>query len=141
MGRNDHQVKIRGFRIELGEIEARLADHYRVIEAVVIALGDERNKRLVAYVSLREGAEASEETSDDDKSSFAEQLASTLRAHLSTRLPDYMIPSAFVHMAAFPLTPSGKLDMRALPAPGEDNVARQTYEAPEGEIEAAIASI
>ena len=67
MGRNDHQVKIRGFRIELGEIEARLADHHRVIEAVVIALGDERNKRLVAYVSLREGEEASEETSDDDK--------------------------------------------------------------------------
>ncbi|KAF9566389.1 hypothetical protein EC968_003794 [Mortierella alpina] len=140
MGRNDHQVKIRGFRIELGEIEARLTDHPRVIEAVVIPLGDERNKRLVAYVSTREG-EISEEGSDDTDSSFAEQLASTLRTHLSTRLPEYMIPSAFVHMVSFPLTPSGKLDMRALPAPSEDNVARQAYEAPEGEIETAIASI
>ncbi|KAF9923034.1 hypothetical protein BGZ67_010144, partial [Mortierella alpina] len=140
MGRNDHQVKIRGFRIELGEIEARLTDHPHVIQAVVIPLGDERNKRLVAYVSIREG-EISEENSDDAESSFAEQLASTLRTHLSTRLPEYMIPSAFVHMAAFPLTPSGKLDVRALPAPTEDNVARQAYEAPEGEVEMAIASI
>ncbi|CAO3572922.1 unnamed protein product [Mortierella alpina] len=140
MGRNDHQVKIRGFRIELGEIEARLTDHARVIEAVVIPLGDERNKRLVAYVSIREG-EMSEEDGDDAESSFAERLASTLRTHLSTRLPEYMIPSAFVHMASFPLTPSGKLDMRALPAPSEDNVARQAYEAPEGEVETAIASI
>ncbi|KAF9394815.1 hypothetical protein BGX21_010212, partial [Mortierella sp. AD011] len=79
LGRNDHQVKIRGFRIELGEIEAQLIEHPVVSEAVVIALGEETDKRLVAYVVARPD----------------EQLANSLRSHLMERLPEYMIPAAY----------------------------------------------
>ncbi len=125
LGRNDFQVKIRGFRIELGEIEARLAEYPAVREAVVLALGDGADKRLVAYV-----------VAEHD-----EQLIGAIRAHLSTRLPDYMVPAAFVALDAFPLTPNGKLDRRALPAPDENAFAREAYEAPRGEVETAVAAI
>ncbi|WXG14266.1 amino acid adenylation domain-containing protein [Xenorhabdus griffiniae] len=125
VGRNDQQVKIRGFRIELGEIETRLTEHPLVSEALVVALGDGQNKRLVAYVVAQ---------TDDG-------LATSLREHLSARLPDYMVPTAFVRLDAFPLTPNGKLDRQALPAPGEKAFARQVYEAPQGEIEIALAAI
>ncbi|KAG0016980.1 hypothetical protein BGZ80_008719 [Entomortierella chlamydospora] len=125
LGRNDHQVKIRGFRIELGEIEARLVEHPVVSEAVVIALGEGTVKRLVAYVVARPD----------------EQLANSLHSHLVERLPDYMIPAAYVRLDMFPLTPNGKLDRRALPTPDEDAFARQTYEEPQGEIEIALARI
>ncbi|MCC8378591.1 non-ribosomal peptide synthetase [Xenorhabdus sp. PB30.3] len=125
VGRNDQQIKIRGFRIEPGEIEARLTEHSAVREALVLALGHEQDKRLVAYVV----AEA-----DDG-------LVSLLREHLSTLLPDYMVPSAFVRLDAFPLTPNGKLDRRALPVPGEDAFARQVYAEPQGETEIALAVI
>lgn len=70
-----------------------------------------------------------------------EFLASTLRSHLLPRLPEYMVPSAFVHMDTFPLTANGKLDLRALPAPTSADFARQSYEAPQGEVECALASI
>ncbi|KAG0195674.1 hypothetical protein BGX28_000900, partial [Mortierella sp. GBA30] len=127
LGRNDQQVKIRGFRIELGEIEARLAESPLVSEAVVVAVGATGTKRLVAYITA--------------ESSFDVQLASNLRSHLEKRLPEYMIPSAFVRMDCFPLTPNGKLDRHALPAPGESDIAHQAYEEPQGEIEMALASI
>ncbi|KAF9955515.1 hypothetical protein BGZ72_003654 [Mortierella alpina] len=127
LGRNDHQVKIRGFRIELGEIESRLRDHPLVAASVVVAKGEEANKRLIAYVVARDGESS--------------QLALTLRNHLAAQLPEYMVPSAFVRMDAFPLNANGKLDRRALPEPNEDSLARQTYEEPQGEIETALAAI
>ena len=94
LGRSDEQVKIRGFRIELGEITATLADHEGVAHAVVIA----REDRLVAYLVLKG------EVAD-------------IRAFAATRLPEHMVPSAFVVLDALPVTANGKLDRRALPAP------------------------
>jgi amino acid adenylation domain-containing protein len=103
LGREDHQVKIRGFRIELGEIEAMLREHERVQEAVVVASADSRgDKRLVGYVTV---------------AGTGAVKISELRQYLSQRLPEYMVPQAFVQLAQWPLTPSGKLDRRALPAP------------------------
>jgi aryl carrier-like protein len=123
LGRNDFQVKIRGFRIELGEIEARLEEIAR--EAVVVAREDGAGgKRLVAYYVAPEAIEVE-----------------TLRAHLLDRLPDYMVPAAYVRMDALPLTPNGKVDRKALPAPDGDAFATRAYEAPEGELEETLAEI
>jgi amino acid adenylation domain-containing protein len=124
-GRNDFQVKIRGFRVELGEIEARLLEVGGIREAAVLAREDvPGDTRLVAYV-----------TSD------AECPAEDLRSQMLACLPDYMVPTAFVRLKAMPLTPNGKLDKRALPAPGKDAYATRDYEAPQGEIETVVASI
>ncbi|MER8951102.1 phosphopantetheine-binding protein, partial [Mesorhizobium sp. M0809] len=133
LGRNDDQVKIRGFRIEPGEIAARLCEHAWVREAAVVAHGDGADdKRLIAYVV------AAEAGSDHEDGST---LAATLRTYLSARLPDYMVPSAFVQLAALPLTANGKLDRKGLPAPDDDAYARAAYEAPQGEIETTLAQI
>ncbi|MER9020933.1 phosphopantetheine-binding protein, partial [Mesorhizobium sp. M0244] len=134
LGRNDDQVKIRGFRIEPGEIAARLCEHAWVREAVVVARQDRAgDKHLVAYVVC--GPEAG---SDEDDGGG---LAGALRAHVSGRLPDYMVPAAFVRLAALPLTPNGKLDRKALPAPADGAYARTAYEAPQGAVETALAQI
>ncbi|TFW17923.1 non-ribosomal peptide synthetase, partial [Duganella callida] len=127
LGRDDFQVKLRGFRVELGEIEARLAACAGVAEAVVVARQDEgHDQRLVAYVVPAVGAELS---------------AAGLRGALASELAEFMVPSAFVLMAALPQTPNGKLDRKALPAPDQDAIARRAYEAPIGEMETALAQI
>ncbi len=100
LGRIDNQVKVRGFRIELGEIETVLAAHPQVKEAVVIAIDQPEGKRLVAYIVPKQHLDTSE-----------------LLCYLKQKLPEYMLPSAFVKLLDVPLTPSGKIERRALPAP------------------------
>ncbi|KAF9292219.1 hypothetical protein BGZ68_009810, partial [Mortierella alpina] len=125
MGRCDDQVKIRGFRVELGEVEARLVEHPQVRNAVVVALGEGGDKRLIAYVAA----------------DSSEYWARTLRNHLASTLPEYMIPSAFVHLDDLPITNNGKVDRRALPTPDALAFATETYVPPQGRIESALAEI
>ncbi|MFK3651162.1 amino acid adenylation domain-containing protein [Lysobacter enzymogenes] len=127
LGRSDFQVKIRGFRIELGEIETRLSACPGVREAVVLAREDgEGDKRLVGYVLAQDEGDA-------DPAAWREALA--------RELPDYMVPSAFVSVDAWPLTANGKLDRQALPAPDGNATAAKAFEAPHGEAEIALAEI
>jgi amino acid adenylation domain-containing protein len=125
LGRADHQLKIRGFRVELGEIEARLHQHPAVRDGVVVARGEGAgDKQLVVYWVARE-----------------EVASDALRAYLSEHLPEYMVPAAFVRLEAMPLTPNGKVDRRALPAPEIDAYRTQSYEPPAGNTETALAAI
>ncbi len=125
LGRIDHQVKIRGFRIELGEIESQLLNHEDIKE-VVVAVGNDQNgdNYLCAYLVTNQ------------KTAFD---IVELREYLSRRLPDYMIPSYFVEMEKIPLTPNGKIDRKALPAP---KVKRESeYIAPRNSIEKKLVEI
>ncbi|MGR4972805.1 amino acid adenylation domain-containing protein, partial [Pseudomonas sp. LARHCG127] len=128
LGRNDDQVKIRGFRIELGEIEARLAAQDDVKDVVVLVREDvPGEKRLVAYFTQH----AVEEVLPIED----------LRGYLHAQLPDYMVPAAYVRLDTLPLTANGKLDRRALPAPGQEAVVSRGYEAPQGEVETLLTQI
>ena len=123
LGRIDTQVKIRGFRIELGEIEAVLMQHRAVGEAVVIAREDARgDKTLVAYVVNHEDVPPSE-----------------LRSFLKGKLPEYMLPSAIVVLDRLPLSPNGKLDRKALPAP--EYRSEEAFVAPRTPNEQTLAAI
>jgi amino acid adenylation domain-containing protein len=122
LGRIDHQVKVRGFRVELGEIEAALVALAGVSEAVVVAREDTPgDQRLVAYV-------------------IGDVAADALRQSLRQKLPDYMVPAAFVALAVLPLTPNGKVDRKALPAP-EWQHAAESYLAPRTPVEEVLAGI
>jgi amino acid adenylation domain-containing protein/non-ribosomal peptide synthase protein (TIGR01720 family) len=127
LGRIDHQVKIRGFRIELGEIESVLLQHEGVRSAVVMAREDEPGvKRLAAYLVITQpGPELSE-----------------LREHLKKKVPDYMVPAAFVFLEKLPLTASGKVDLRVLPVPESQRPElTREYAAPRTEAEKKLAGI
>ncbi|WP_460624983.1 amino acid adenylation domain-containing protein, partial [Kitasatospora kifunensis] len=126
LGRADDQVKIRGFRIELGEVESALLTHPQVRNAVVLAWQDDSGRRRLAAYVVTEG----------------EPDASALRGHLSGLLPDYMVPAVFVPLAELPLTPSGKVDRRALPEP-EAHAARPAtrYTAPRDRTEEILAAV
>ncbi|HEX7154408.1 MAG TPA: amino acid adenylation domain-containing protein [Thermoanaerobaculia bacterium] len=126
IGRIDDQVKLRGFRIELGEIKSRLVEQPEIKEAVVVARGEGAEKRLVAYVIPAPGAA---ETG----------LVEAVERRLRQVLPDYMVPSAFVILEAFPLTSNGKIDKKALPEPNWQR--NDTYVAPRNAAEATLAEI
>ncbi|MBZ4423326.1 non-ribosomal peptide synthetase, partial [Myxococcus sp. RHSTA-1-4] len=126
LGRLDFQVKIRGFRIELGEIEAALAQHPAVRECIVLAREDgPGGKRLVAWLAAKPGQTLS---------------VPELRDFLKARLPEYMVPSAFVPLEALPLTPNGKIDRKALPDP-EAQLAGAEYVAPRTPAEELMAGL
>ncbi len=128
VGRVDNQVKVRGYRIELGEVEAALLSREQVSEAVVVARGEgEAERRLVAYLVCVEGAALT---------------SSELREHLMGQLPDYMVPAQYVMLERMPLTPSGKVDRRALPAPDAAHPAvADSYVAPRTPTEEILAGI
>ena len=127
-GRLDHQVKIRGFRIELGEIESVLTAHPAVRQAVAVVREDvPGDKNLVAYF-LTEGS--------------SRPSVSELRHHLKEKLPEYMVPTAYVALPSFPLTPNGKVDRRGLPAPEQGRAGlEKSFVAPRDEIELQLAAI
>ncbi len=130
-GRNDDQVKIRGFRVEPAEVEAQLLRHPRVKEAVVIAPQDTAGEtHLVAYVVAADVPEVR-----------AVPLPEELRGHLKTRLPEYMVPSAFIEVSTIPLTSNGKVDRTRLPKPGLGDRSMRSYVPPQGELEQEVASM
>ena len=128
LGRKDHQIKLRGYRIELGEIESALNQHAAVREAVVIVREDEPgDSRLVAYLVGEDGA--------------APDIAQ-LKSYLRQKLPDYMVPTAFITLEVIPLTRNGKLDRRALPQPDQTHLLlKGIYVAPRDTVEEMLADI
>jgi amino acid adenylation domain-containing protein len=130
IGRFDGQVKLRGFRIELGEIEAVLASHEAVSECAVVIRGEEgKEKSIVAYTVAREDESLATTTSE-------------LRRWLKQRLPEYMLPTAFVPLKQLPLLPNGKVDRRALPAPDQARPQlEEVFVAPQTAMEKTLAEV
>src|SRR5262249_55840398 len=131
LGRSDDQVKIRGVRIEPGEVEVALTRLAVVRDAAVLVREDAPgDKRLVAYYVPTAEAEARSEADP-----------AALRAELGHSLPEHMVPAAFVKLERIPVTPNGKTDRRALPAPEQDAFARGAYVAPSTPVEERVAAV
>jgi amino acid adenylation domain-containing protein len=127
LGRKDHQVKVRGYRIELGEIESVLAKHLAVGQTVVVPRQDGLGSHgLVAYFTTR---------------TKPAPTPADLRAHVAAKVPNYMVPSAFVELAAFPLTPNGKVDRKALPDPSYEHVGAGIVVEPTTATERQVAAL
>jgi hypothetical protein len=146
LGRIDHQVKLRGFRIELGEIEAALVQHPAVREAVVLAREDvPGDRRLVAYIIPDQEPRTKNQEPEDTAeigSRFSVLGSEGVRQFLRERLPEYMVPSAFVLLDALPLNPNGKVDRKALPAPDMTGLSSgEAYVAPRTPVEEILAGI
>ncbi len=139
LGRLDQQVKVRGFRIELGEIEAALQEHEGVRQAVVIAQEDESgDKQLVAYVVAEEKSGASSNGSNGNNGSVqGGQRSNEWREHLLSKLPEYMVPSAYVELETLPLNANGKIDRKSLPKPEpeQERTREEEYVGPRTETE------
>ncbi|MEE8583435.1 MAG: amino acid adenylation domain-containing protein, partial [Acidobacteriota bacterium] len=144
LGRIDQQVKVRGFRIEPAEIEAALLKHPAIREAAVLALPDPSGgKRLAAYVCRRNqesGVRSQEEGSGEGSPRSALEPAA-LSSFLSQTLPEYMVPSFFVFLDELPMTPAGKVDIRALPSPDPASQRRHEFVAPRNLTEARLAKV
>lgn len=141
LGRIDHQVKVRGIRVELGEIQARLLEVDHVADSVVVAgSGPNGETQLVAYLVLHPEFLASEGVNDND-ASWRRHWIQTVKAGLEKSLPKAMVPGFFILLAKLPLTPSGKLDRAALPAPEEGDLSKTTYQAPQTQIQQTICEI
>src|SRR5580704_10387154 len=140
LGRIDHQVKLRGFRIELGEIETVLDAHPRVRRSLVMVREDEPgNKQLVAYVVADDDSHEAGAEATDNSSTTA--FVAVLRRWVAEKLPEFMVPSAFVLSEAMPLSPNGKIDRRALPAPEQARDTAAAYVAPRTPLEETLAQI
>ncbi len=134
-GRIDNQVKIRGFRIELGEIESCLLEHYAVSQVVVVAReGVSGSKSVIAYIVPKKLLQQQHTLTRNT-------LSRVLRAFLGQKLPDYMVPSAFILLDQLPLTLNGKIDRRALPVPSVTHSKTGRYVAPKTSIERKLAKI
>jgi amino acid adenylation domain-containing protein len=137
LGRLDHQVKIRGFRIEPGEVEAALVECPGVEQAVVLPVGEGGGRRLVGYVvaePLTPWPPLPSHPPDRER-------GNVIRAFLSRRIPEHMIPSSFVFLESFPRTPNGKVDRKALAALGSKQAGPAVYEAPRTPLEVALAEV
>lgn len=131
LGRNDRQVNLRGFRIELGEIETALLSHDDVVAAAVTLRQDESGQSSLAAFYVE---------ADREREALSQ---AELRTYLAERLPEYMLPASFRRLDAMPLTPSGKLDLKALPVDGTTFRSNRAadFVAPRGELETRIAGI
>lgn len=131
LGRIDTQIKIRGFRIETGEIETQLNRHPEIKDSVVIAKGQEVNKKLIAFYVVRETAE----------NKIVELPNEALKVHLQQSLPEYMLPAVFVVLEKIPLTPNGKVNRRLLESMEVNLESSQAYVAPRNEMEKQLVVI
>jgi amino acid adenylation domain-containing protein len=129
IGRNDEQVKIRGFRVELDEIERALNQCREVKTSVVLTYGETAGQSLIGYVTTVERGVAG-----------TQQLIESIQSQLQAKLPNYMVPTTIIALDSFPLTPNGKVDKAALPAP-ESSMLRDLYVAPETNTERVLTQI